>query len=198
MANAPKGTKRSRPSVRPLAWARRSFAPASIWGHRLRSASLRPPLDVFDFVERRCAPIPQMNTSTQPSEGAGRSRSKAAGELTLGLLSGEKRKRTRIPCGSEPAREGGLTADQSLPAEHPISVGASLLAMVMCHRALMLPDPPLSRTGSLPQGICGGSYRRAHPQKEHTHPIFPDLRPALSNQVPAHEHRWFFIRAGSP
>jgi hypothetical protein len=44
---------------------------------------------VFDFVERRYAPAPQMNASTQPPEGAGRS--KAAGELTLGLLSGEER-----------------------------------------------------------------------------------------------------------
>ena len=39
---------------------------------------------------------PRMNTSTQPPEGAGRSKSKArsraAGELTLGLLSDEKRK----------------------------------------------------------------------------------------------------------
>ena len=33
---------------------------------------------------------PRMNTSTQPSEGAGGSRSKAAGELTLGLMSGEE------------------------------------------------------------------------------------------------------------
>jgi hypothetical protein len=32
-----------------------------------------------------------MNTSTQPPEGAGRSRSKAEGELTLGLMSGEER-----------------------------------------------------------------------------------------------------------
>jgi len=49
---------------------------------------------VFDCVERRYAPTPQMNTSTQPPDGAGkaRSKSKAAGELTLGLLSGEKRK----------------------------------------------------------------------------------------------------------
>jgi hypothetical protein len=31
-----------------------------------------------------------MNTSTQPPEGAGRS--KAAGELTLGLMSGEKQR----------------------------------------------------------------------------------------------------------
>ncbi|WP_310339174.1 hypothetical protein, partial [Pseudomonas corrugata] len=34
---------------------------------------------------------PRMHTSTQPPEGAGESRSKAAGELTLGLLSGEGR-----------------------------------------------------------------------------------------------------------
>jgi len=46
------------PNVRRLAWARRSFAPAFIRGHRLRSASLRPPLDVFGYAERRCAPNP--------------------------------------------------------------------------------------------------------------------------------------------
>jgi hypothetical protein len=50
-----------------------------------------------------------MNTSTQPSEGAGGSRSRAAGELTLGLMSGEERGCTPIGCCS--------------------SVGASLLAM---------------------------------------------------------------------
>jgi hypothetical protein len=51
-----------------------------------------------------------MNTSTQPPDGAGKARSKAAGELTLGLLSGEGRKAksercTPIPCGSGLARE---------------------------------------------------------------------------------------------
>ena len=35
--------------------------------------------------------IPRMNTSAQPTEGAGGSRSRAAGELTLGLWLGEKR-----------------------------------------------------------------------------------------------------------
>jgi hypothetical protein len=60
-------------------------------GIALRLASLAPTCDVFDCVERRCAPIPRMNTSTQPPEGAGRSRSKAEGELTLGLMSGEER-----------------------------------------------------------------------------------------------------------
>ena len=49
-----------------------------------------PPLDVCGFAARRCAPIPRMNASTQPSEGAGgskaKARSKAQGELTLGLV----------------------------------------------------------------------------------------------------------------
>jgi len=79
------------PSVRPLARARRTFAPVSIRGYcppvgfastymqrvRLRRTALRA--------------TPRMHTSTQPPEGAGESRSKAAGELTLGLLSGEGR-----------------------------------------------------------------------------------------------------------
>jgi hypothetical protein len=105
----PKGTKTLRPSVRPLAWARRSFAPAFIWGHRLRSASLRPPLDVCGFAARRYAPPPQMNASTQPPEGAGRSR---AGELTLGLMSGEERSVYTEPLvGARLAREGVLTAN---------------------------------------------------------------------------------------
>ena len=54
-----------------------------------------------------------MNTSAQPAEGAGGSRSRAAGELTLGLLSGEKRGCTPICFCS------ALLS----------SVGASLLAM---------------------------------------------------------------------
>ena len=97
---------------------------------RLGSAFLRsgihlgasPPVG-FASTSSRCVRLrrtalracPQMNTSTQPSEGAGRSRSRAAGELTLGLLSGEKRKvYADPPCGSELARDGGLTADQLL------------------------------------------------------------------------------------
>ncbi|PMW08737.1 hypothetical protein C1X52_28380 [Pseudomonas sp. FW306-2-1A-C05A] len=54
-----KVSKRLRPNVRPLAWARRTLAPAFIWGHRLRSASLRPPLDVCGFAARRYAPTPR-------------------------------------------------------------------------------------------------------------------------------------------
>src|SRR5689334_13341437 len=84
---------------------------------------------------------PRMNAGTRPAEGAGGSRSKAAGELTLGLMSGEERRCTPlglcssvgagllakatcqptnfsqvypIPCGSGLAREGDLPADQFL------------------------------------------------------------------------------------
>ena len=69
--------KRLAPSVRHLAKARCSLAPVSIWGHRLRSASRRPPLDVCGFAARRFAPDPQMNTFTRPPEGAGRSKARS-------------------------------------------------------------------------------------------------------------------------
>jgi hypothetical protein len=202
-----------RPGVRPLAKARCSFAPVSIRGHcppvgfagtymqrvRLRRTALRA--------------TPRMNTSAQPPEGAGGSRSTAEGELTLGLMSGEERRvytgplweracsrrrpagrpasggcagspvgaglpakaacqptriwrMYRIPCGSEPAREGGLLADLHLadvpdplweracprrrPASRPESggctrspVGASLLAKAACQPTRILIVPTL-------------------------------------------------------
>jgi hypothetical protein len=69
-----------------------------------------------------------MNTSTQPSEGAGGSRSRAEGELTLGLMSGEKRVfAALLSCGSWLASDGGLIADQSL-ADVPKSNCRSWLA----------------------------------------------------------------------
>jgi hypothetical protein len=72
-----------------------------------------------------------MNTSTQPAEGAGGSRSRAAGELTLGLLSGEKADDVRrfASVGAWLARDGGLTADQLVADVHHSPVGVSLLAM---------------------------------------------------------------------
>jgi hypothetical protein len=45
---------------------------------------------VFDFVERSLRSHARINPSTQPSDVAGGTRS-TAGELTLGLLSGEER-----------------------------------------------------------------------------------------------------------
>jgi hypothetical protein len=56
-----------------------------------------------------------MNTGTRPPEGAAGSRSRAAGELTLGLMSGEEQVYAALLfCGSWLASEGGLTADPFL------------------------------------------------------------------------------------
>ncbi|WP_218574373.1 hypothetical protein, partial [Pseudomonas sp. PB120] len=67
---------------------------------------------------------PRMNTSTQPPDGAGRSKSKAAGELTLGLLSGEE----RCVCATCFALCSLLFALCSLLFALRSFVGASLLA----------------------------------------------------------------------
>jgi hypothetical protein len=100
---------------------------------------------------------PRMNTSTQPPEGAGGSRSRATGELTLGLLSGEERKAYPFHCGSWLACEGGLTADQSLADAHHSPVGASLLAMAVYlpTNLLQMPTIPLwERACSRWRSIC--------------------------------------------
>ena len=131
------------PSVRPLAEARRSFAAVSIREHcppvcfattymqrvRLRRTALRA--------------TPRMNTSTQPTEGAGGSRSKAAGELTLGLMSGEER--GGAPC---------------------FSVGASLLAMdLRTARGTRLPAFSLTTiaSGLAPTGALANEVDLARP-----------------------------------
>jgi hypothetical protein len=68
---------------------------------------------VFGCAKRSLRSHPRINPSTQPSDVARGSRSRA-GELTLGLLSGEKHCGLLIFVGAELAREGGLKADQSL------------------------------------------------------------------------------------
>ena len=84
----PKVSKTLRPSVRPLAKARCSLAPVL----------LRGPAAIGHPWPGAASPAsmpgcPLRRTSTRPPEGAGRSKSKAEGELTLGLMSGEGRRR---------------------------------------------------------------------------------------------------------
>ena len=70
---------------------------------------------MFGFAKRSLRSHPRINPSTQPSDVARGSRSKAAAELALILLSGEKHKRCAF-CpivGGWLASDGGLTADQS-------------------------------------------------------------------------------------
>ena len=78
------------PTCGPLAGARGSFALGLIRAQRLRFASLHLLSLCLAAPNGRCAPNPRINPSTQPSDVARGSRSKA-GELTLGLLSGEER-----------------------------------------------------------------------------------------------------------
>ena len=88
-----------------------------------------PPLAVFGCAKRSLRSHPRINPSTQPSDVARGSRSKAAAELTLILLSGEKHKRCAF-CpivGGWLASDGGLTADQS-PTEYTQSNCGSWLA----------------------------------------------------------------------
>ena len=117
--------KRLAPSVRPLAGARGSFAAVSIRGHcppvcfattymqrvRLRRTALRA--------------TPRMNTSTQPSEGAGGSRSKAAGELTLGLMSGEERVGVRRLAFLWELASRGAASQRRRPDSRPMSLGCT-------------------------------------------------------------------------
>ena len=145
--------KRLAPSVRPLAWARRSFATVSIRGHcppvcfattymqrvRLRRTALRA--------------TPRMHTSTQPPEGAGGSRSKAAGELTLGLMSGEERVGVRrcALCRSEPARDdrlgnAGIQEARAIVDDHRRNAARSWLAPTggpFVNAAFVAPAEPL-------------------------------------------------------
>ena len=87
----PKVTKTLGPGVRPARWGSGFLRSGIDPGASLPVCFAAPPFDVFDFVERRYAPTPRINPSTQPAEGAGTARSRAAAELTLILLSGEKR-----------------------------------------------------------------------------------------------------------
>ncbi|MGX0889964.1 hypothetical protein AB7M22_001972 [Pseudomonas sp. ADAK2 TE3594] len=74
------------PSVRPLAEARRSFASVSIWGHRPTVGFASTYMRWVRLRRTALRANPQMNTSTQPPEGAGRSRSssRSKAEATAG------------------------------------------------------------------------------------------------------------------
>jgi hypothetical protein len=91
---------------------------------RLGSAYLRSGPAPWASRHRPSMPgCPLRRTSTQPPEGAGGSKSKTLGELTLGLLSGEElRVYSSQQCGSGPARDDGHAGDVFPPpgcTRHP-------------------------------------------------------------------------------
>ena len=131
-----KVTKRLGPGVRPARWGSGFLRSGIDPGAAPTVCFAAPPLAVFGFAKRSLRSHPRINPSTQPAEGASTARSRAAAELTLILLSGEEPKRCEVGaallllfCGSELAREGGLTADLFLADVLIPTVGVSLLAM---------------------------------------------------------------------
>ncbi|MCP1516816.1 hypothetical protein J2Y74_001126 [Pseudomonas migulae] len=111
---------------------------------------------------------PLRRTSTRPLEGA--LRSKAEGELTLGLMSGENQKRMRFPVGAGlPAKNVGATRSFRHPAlslasiagkpaptisnrVNPIPVGAGLLAIAVDQSTHVLAGRTTSPASRLLQG----------------------------------------------
>ena len=131
-SNAKKSKQKTlAPTFGLLAGARGSFAPGSIRAQRLRFASLHLLSLCLASPNGRCAPtpgsIPPLSLPTSPY------RSKAAAELTLILLSGEKRTLFAVGFrGRWLASDGGLRADHLwLTAPNP-AVGARLLAKTAC------------------------------------------------------------------
>jgi hypothetical protein len=90
LANAPKVTKRACSYVRPARWGSGFLRCGIDPGAAPTVCCAAPPLAVFGCAKRSLRSHARINPSTQPSDVACGSRSRA-GELTLGLLSGEGR-----------------------------------------------------------------------------------------------------------
>ena len=76
--------------VRPARWGSGSLRSGLHPGAAPPVCFAAPPLAVFGCAKRSLRSHPRMNPSTQPSDVARGSRSRAFGELTLGHLSGEE------------------------------------------------------------------------------------------------------------
>src|SRR3982751_6336215 len=91
-----KVTKRLGPGVRPARRGAGFLCSGIDPGAAPTVCFAAPPLAVFGFAKRSLRSHPRINPSTQPAEGASTARSRAAAELTLILLSGEKQKRCEV------------------------------------------------------------------------------------------------------
>ena len=125
LTNASKVTKNACSCVRPARWGSGSLRCGIDPGAAPPVCFAAPPLAVFGFAKRSLRSHTRINPCTQPSDVArgSRSRSRAAAELTLILLSGEERSGAApffllLFCGSEPAREGNLTDNLTLADAH--------------------------------------------------------------------------------
>ncbi|VVM95511.1 hypothetical protein PS684_01157 [Pseudomonas fluorescens] len=88
--DAEKVPKKACSYVRPARWGSGFLRSGIDPGAAPTVCFAAPPLAVFGFAKRSPRSHPRINPSTQPSDVAHGSRSRAAAELTLILLSGEK------------------------------------------------------------------------------------------------------------
>ena len=89
LQGAPKKvTKNACPNVRPTRWGSGFLRSGIDPGASSPVCCAAPPLDVFGFAKRSLRSHPRINPGTKPADGAGGSRSRAAAELALILLSG--------------------------------------------------------------------------------------------------------------
>jgi len=117
LTNASKVTKNACSCVRPARWGSGSLRCGIDPGAAPPVCFAAPPLAVFGCAKRSLRSHPRINPSTQPSDVARGSRSRAVLELALIVLSGAAAPHgayTNQNCGSQPAGDGGLTAGQSL------------------------------------------------------------------------------------
>ena len=91
MPAQPKVTKRACSCVRPARWGSGFLRSGIDPGAAPTVCCAAPPLAVFGCAKRSLRSHARINPSTQPSDVARGSRSRAAAELTLILLSGEER-----------------------------------------------------------------------------------------------------------
>ncbi len=108
LANAPKVTKNACSCVRPARWGSGFLRCGIDPGAASTVCFAAPPLAAFGFAKRSLRSHARINPCAQPSDVARGSRSKAFGELALGLLVEFHH------CGSWLASDVGLTADRSL------------------------------------------------------------------------------------
>jgi hypothetical protein len=116
--NAEKVTQKACSYVRPARWGSGFLRCGIDPGAAPPVCFAAPPLAVFGCAKRSLRSHPRINPSTQPSDVARGSRSRAVLELALIVLSGAAAPHgahTNQNCGSWLASDGGLTADQFLP-----------------------------------------------------------------------------------
>ncbi len=143
--DAEKVTKKACSCVRPARWGSGFLRCGIDPGAAPTVCFAAPPLAVFGCAKRSLRSHARINPSTQPSDVARGSRSRSkAGELALGLLSGEEHR----------SRAGELTLGLLSGEEHRSRAGELTLG-------LLSGEEHRSRAGELALGLLSGEEHRS-------------------------------------